>query len=97
MPSGMIVNAAVVVDHLKNEVIARACDQVHSCSCSINHEVTNSSSLAYSIQSHDNMLLNSSASELKLHAAIVAIEHSAVRDRCLFPSSGHVFAEIDHV
>ncbi|GJS75388.1 tRNA-specific adenosine deaminase TAD3 [Tanacetum coccineum] len=121
-----IVNAAVVVDPSNNEVIARACDQVHSCSCSISHEVTNSSSLAYSIQSHDNMLLNSSSSEPKLlfpgvsclnpwgwsnrnscgracswhplrHAAIVAIEHSAARDRRLFPSSGHVFAETDHV
>lgn len=121
-----MVNAAVVVDPSNNEVIARACDQVHSCSCSISLEVTNSSSLEYSLQSHDNMLLNSSASEPKLlfpgvsclnpwgwsnrnscgracswhplrHAAIVAIEHSAARDRRLFPGSGHVFAETDHV
>ncbi|KAL8234027.1 hypothetical protein R6Q59_020127 [Mikania micrantha] len=49
-----IVNAAVIVDPSTNKVIARACDQVYSCSCPINHEVT---------KTHDSMLLNSSATE----------------------------------
>lgn len=115
---GQMVNAAVIVDPSTNQVIGRACDQVHSCSCSINHEVTTSASLAYRTQNHDNMLLNSSATEPELlyhgvsclnpwqwsnqnscgsscswhplrHAAIVAIEHSAARDRRLFPGVGH--------
>lgn len=110
-----MVNAAVIVDPSTNEVIARACDQVNSCSCPINHEVP---------KNHDNMLLNSSATEdTKLlydgvsclnpwgwsdqksrarwhplkHAAIVAIEDSAARDRNLFPGSRNDLAEIDHV
>ncbi|KAF5766074.1 putative tRNA(adenine(34)) deaminase [Helianthus annuus] len=110
-----MVNAAVIVDPSTNEVIARTCDQVYSCSCPINHEVT---------KNHDNMLLNSSATEEpKLsfdgvsclnpwgwsnqkscdswhplrHAAIVAIEDSAARDRNLFPGGQHDLAEIDHV
>ncbi|KAK9054029.1 hypothetical protein SSX86_025105 [Deinandra increscens subsp. villosa] len=110
-----MVNAAVIVDPSTNEVIARACDQVYSCSCPINHEVT---------KTHDNMLLNSSATEEpKLlydgvsclnpwgwsnqkscdswhplrHAAIVAIEDSATRDRNLFPGGRHDLADIDHV
>nr|XP_043616567.1 tRNA-specific adenosine deaminase TAD3 [Erigeron canadensis] len=120
-----MVNAAVVVDPSTNEVIARACDQVHSCSCSINYEVTTSSSLAYRTHNHDNTQ-NSSATQPQVlydrvsclnpwqwstqkscndscswhplrHAAIVAIEYSAARDRHLFPGSGHDLAETDHV
>ncbi|KAI7756746.1 hypothetical protein M8C21_028499 [Ambrosia artemisiifolia] len=113
-----MVNAAVIVDPSTNEVIARACDQVYSCSCPINHEVT---------KNHDNMLLHSSAAEEpKLlydavsclnpwgwsndsnhkscdswhplrHAAIVAIEDSAARDRHLFPGGRLDLAEMDHV
>lgn len=49
-----MVNAAIVVDPSTKEVISSARDQVHSCSCSINHEVT---------KNHDDMLLNCSATE----------------------------------
>ncbi|KAJ9562102.1 hypothetical protein OSB04_007262 [Centaurea solstitialis] len=109
---GQMVNAAIIVDPSTNQVIASARDQVHSCSCSINH--------ACRTQNHDNMLLNSSATEPELsyggvsclnpwqwsnqnscswhplrHAAIVAIEHSAARDRRLFPGGGGAAYGVD--
>ncbi|XP_071731025.1 tRNA-specific adenosine deaminase TAD3-like [Rutidosis leptorrhynchoides] len=121
-----MVNAAVIVDPSTNEVIARASDQVHSCKCSTNHDVTTSLSHANSTQIHDNIHLNSSVTEPQLsfdgvsclnpwgwsnlkscdkscswhplkHAAIEAIEHSAARDRQLFPGCEHDLAETDRV
>lgn len=124
--NSQVVNAAVIVDPSTNQVIASACDQVHSwnpatsveTNCHEQHVVT-TPSIANGLENQNNFLSNCSSNENKRldrgvscvypwrwpdqdicigsrswhplrHAAIVAIEDSASRDRCLFPGSEHI-------
>ncbi|PSS19358.1 Inactive tRNA-specific adenosine deaminase-like protein 3 [Actinidia chinensis var. chinensis] len=131
--NGQVVNAAIIADPSTKQVIARACDQVHSQSPLIDHtcvetclyeqrKACTSHSIATRVESHKTSISYSASDEPSQlytgvaclfpwhwakqqvhtsywhplrHAAIVAIDDSAARDRRLF--SGIGLAQMDHM
>ncbi|KAA8544564.1 hypothetical protein F0562_022576 [Nyssa sinensis] len=93
--NGQVVNAAVIVDPSTKQVIASACDQVHFWNTPTNKTSVETSFFeqpeAFISDPVANGVESPSCSWHPLrHAAIVAIEYSAARDRRLFPVVGHI-------
>ncbi|KAL0368123.1 UNVERIFIED_CONTAM: tRNA-specific adenosine deaminase TAD3 [Sesamum calycinum] len=93
-----VVNAAVIADPSTRQVVASSCDQVLSCyaprentskgSCSSNQAEGSSEVDATKLEKDPILTVGPDSWHPLRHAAIVAIENSAARDRLLFPVSG---------